>query len=102
MPTLSIGATYAIGMAFIQHFASGGTLLDFDPPDYHEFLKVEHRQGQTRRHASPPDRRDYCRAPVFAAFASSHHHSVGNAAMPYFGSFSGRLKRFQRAVRILP
>ena len=24
MPALSAGATYAIGMAFIQHFASGG------------------------------------------------------------------------------
>jgi uncharacterized protein (DUF697 family) len=41
MPTLSVGATYAIGMAFIQHFATGGTLLDFNPPDYHEFLKAE-------------------------------------------------------------
>ncbi len=41
MPALSIGATYAIGMAFIQHFISGGTLLDFDPPDYHEFIKMQ-------------------------------------------------------------
>lgn len=39
MPTLAAGATYAIGMAFIQHFISGGTLLDFNPPDYHEFIK---------------------------------------------------------------
>jgi uncharacterized protein (DUF697 family) len=44
MPTLSAGATYAIGMAFIQHFNSGGTLLDFNPPDYHEFLKAEPHQ----------------------------------------------------------
>ena len=29
MPALSAGATYMIGMAFIQHFTSGGTLLDF-------------------------------------------------------------------------
>ncbi len=41
MPALSAGATYAIGMAFIQHFASGGTLLDFDPPDYREFIKAQ-------------------------------------------------------------
>jgi uncharacterized protein (DUF697 family) len=34
MPALSAGATYAIGMAFIQHFASGGTLLDFKPQNY--------------------------------------------------------------------
>ena len=46
MPTLSVGATYAIGRAFIQHFASGGTLLDFSPPDYNEFLKVGTRKGR--------------------------------------------------------
>jgi uncharacterized protein (DUF697 family) len=40
-PALSMGATYVIGMAFIEHFASGGTLLDFDPPDYREFIKAE-------------------------------------------------------------
>jgi len=50
MPTLSVGATFAIGMAFIQHFASGGTLLDFDPPDYKEFLKVE--TGKSRAGAA--------------------------------------------------
>jgi uncharacterized protein (DUF697 family) len=38
-PALSVGATYMIGMAFIEHFASGGTLLDFEPPDYREFVK---------------------------------------------------------------
>jgi uncharacterized protein (DUF697 family) len=47
MPTLSMGATYAIGMAFIQHFATGGTLLDFNPPDYHEFLKAESGKGRS-------------------------------------------------------
>jgi uncharacterized protein (DUF697 family) len=38
-PALAAGATYAIGRVFIQHFASGGTLLDFNPPDYREFLR---------------------------------------------------------------
>ena len=41
MPALSAGATYVIGKVFIQHFASGGTLLDFDLPDYREFIKVQ-------------------------------------------------------------
>ena len=41
MPVLSAGATYAIGKAFIQHFASGGTLLDFNPPDYREFIRAQ-------------------------------------------------------------
>jgi uncharacterized protein (DUF697 family) len=41
MPALSAGATYLIGRVFIQHFASGGTLLDFHAPDYREFIKVQ-------------------------------------------------------------
>jgi uncharacterized protein (DUF697 family) len=45
MPTLSVGATYTIGMAFIQHFETGGTLLDFNPPDYREFLKPQPRHS---------------------------------------------------------
>jgi uncharacterized protein (DUF697 family) len=39
LPALSGSATYAIGKAFMQHFASGGTFLDFSPPDYREFIK---------------------------------------------------------------
>ena len=39
-PALSMGATYVIGRAFIEHFATGGTLFDFDPPDYREFVKA--------------------------------------------------------------
>lgn len=31
MPAFGAGLTYAIGKVFIQHFASGGTFLDFDP-----------------------------------------------------------------------
>jgi hypothetical protein len=41
MPALSAGATYASGTAFIQHFASGGTLLDFNPADYRDFIKAQ-------------------------------------------------------------
>jgi uncharacterized protein (DUF697 family) len=41
LPALSSGATYAIGKAFMQHFASGGTFLDFNPPDYREFIKAQ-------------------------------------------------------------
>src|SRR5580704_14931326 len=39
------------------------------------------------------------RAPTLAAFSASHHHTVGNAATPYFGIASGRPNRSQRAVR---
>ena len=41
MPVFSATATYIIGKVFIQHFASGGTLLDFNPPDYREFIKAQ-------------------------------------------------------------
>jgi uncharacterized protein (DUF697 family) len=47
MPAVSVGATYVIGMAFIEHFASGGTLLDFEPPDYREFIKSRAETGKT-------------------------------------------------------
>ena len=53
MPALSAGATYAIGMVFIQHFTSGGTLLDFNPPDYREFIKAEKELWNTRSGAAP-------------------------------------------------
>jgi uncharacterized protein (DUF697 family) len=49
MPVLSAGATYAIGKAFVQHFASGGTLLDFNPPDYREFIKAQKEMWDSRR-----------------------------------------------------
>jgi uncharacterized protein (DUF697 family) len=48
MPVLSAGATYAIGKAFVQHFASGGTLLDFEPPDYREFIKAQKELWDSR------------------------------------------------------
>jgi uncharacterized protein (DUF697 family) len=52
MPVLSAGATYAIGKAFIQHFASGGTLLDFNPPDYREFVKAQKEKWDSRTKSS--------------------------------------------------
>ena len=48
VPVLSAGATYAIGKAFIQHFASGGTLLDFNPPDYREFVRAQKEMWDSR------------------------------------------------------
>jgi uncharacterized protein (DUF697 family) len=56
MPVLSAGATYAIGKAFIQHFESGGTLLDFNPPDYREFVKAQKEmwESRTRGRSSSP------------------------------------------------
>ncbi|HKO72650.1 MAG TPA: DUF697 domain-containing protein, partial [Bradyrhizobium sp.] len=49
MPVLASGATFAIGKAFIQHFETGGTLLDFNPPDYREFLRSQKELWDIRR-----------------------------------------------------
>jgi uncharacterized protein (DUF697 family) len=54
MPVFSAGATYVIGKVFIQHFASGGTLLDFNPPDYREFIKAHKDKLGIRDSAAPP------------------------------------------------
>ena len=57
MPVFSAGATYVIGKVFIQHFASGGTLLDFNPPDYREFIKAQKEKWNSRSRgsaAAPP------------------------------------------------
>jgi uncharacterized protein (DUF697 family) len=48
VPTLAYGVTYAMGMAFVQHFVTGGTLLDFNPPDYGEFIKAANPQKTAR------------------------------------------------------
>ena len=45
----------------------------------------------------PAADQDFCG--TLAALSASHHQIVGNAELPYFGMVSGRLKRFQRAVR---
>jgi uncharacterized protein (DUF697 family) len=55
MPVFSAGATWVIGRVFIQHFASGGTLLDFNPPDYREFIKAQKEKFSAR--STSPARR---------------------------------------------
>jgi uncharacterized protein (DUF697 family) len=48
MPAFSAAATYAVGKVFIQHFGSGGTLLDFNPKDYVEFMKAQNERAKAR------------------------------------------------------
>src|SRR6516225_8277327 len=47
------GVGTTIGKVFMQHFASGGTLLDFNPPDYREFIKVQKEKFAARSSATP-------------------------------------------------
>ena len=53
MAPVSAGATYIIGKVFIQHFASGGTLLDFNPHDYREFIRAQKEKLGMRSDAAP-------------------------------------------------
>ncbi len=77
MPVLSAGATYAIGKAFIQHFASGGTLLDFNPPDYRDFVKAHKEMWDSRSTRSG------------AGSAESSSSSSGRAAGATTGATTG-------------
>jgi uncharacterized protein (DUF697 family) len=53
MAAVSAPATWVLGKVFIQHFASGGTLLDFNPPDYREFIKAQKEKWAVRSGATP-------------------------------------------------
>lgn len=61
-PTIAAALTYAIGKVFIQHFESGGTLLDFNPPDYREFLKGQRDMWVGRKNT--PDKTTHPDAPA--------------------------------------
>jgi uncharacterized protein (DUF697 family) len=54
MSAVSACATWVIGRVFIQHFASGGTLLDFNPPDYRDFIKSQKEKWNMRSGAASP------------------------------------------------
>ncbi|QTA87807.1 EcsC family protein [Desulfonema magnum] len=46
MPILAGAATYAIGKVFIQHFASGGTFLTFDPEKVKDYYAKMFQKGK--------------------------------------------------------
>jgi uncharacterized protein (DUF697 family) len=46
IPGLAAAFTYAVGKVFVQHFASGGTFLDFDPKKVREHLAREFEEGK--------------------------------------------------------
>ena len=57
MPAFSASATWVVGKVFIKHFASGGTLLDLNPPDYREFIKTQKEIFSSRPASAPPAQR---------------------------------------------
>jgi len=46
MSLFSGASTYAIGKAFIQHFESGGTFLDFDPVKVKDYFFSKFEEGK--------------------------------------------------------
>jgi uncharacterized protein (DUF697 family) len=48
MSVFSGAATYAIGKVFVQHFASGGTFLEFNPEIMREYFKEEFEKGKAK------------------------------------------------------
>ena len=106
MPVLSAGATYAIGMAFIQHFATGGTLLDFNVRDYREFINAQKAMWSNRsvaaaKSAHPPVNLASPRDPAGASRprpgnAKIHIKSSNILRNPGAESGTMRRKRFAR------
>jgi uncharacterized protein (DUF697 family) len=46
MPVLAGATTYAVGKVFVQHFASGGTFLDFDPDKVKDYYANMFKEGE--------------------------------------------------------
>ena len=46
VPIFAGASTYAVGRVFIQHFASGGTFLDFDPAKVRKYYSEQFERGK--------------------------------------------------------
>ncbi len=46
MPIVAGATTYAVGKVFVQHFASGGTFLTFDPDEVREYFTEMLKEGK--------------------------------------------------------
>ena len=53
MPAVNGALSYAVGRVFIQHFASGGTFLDFDPNKVRGYFEEQYRVGKLGRSPKP-------------------------------------------------
>ena len=64
MPVIAGAATYSVGKVFVQHFASGGTFLTFDPEEVRAYYADMLKEGKTG--ATHP-----CAPPVYPASSSA-------------------------------
>ena len=46
MPIIAAASTYAIGKVFLLHFASGGTLINFDPEQFKTYYQEMFDEGK--------------------------------------------------------
>lgn len=46
VPIVAGASTYALGKVFVEHFESGGTMLDFDPKPMRAFFEAKFKEGQ--------------------------------------------------------
>ena len=46
MPIFGGAVTYAVGKVFIQHFATGGTMLDLEPEKVRHFFGEQYEKGK--------------------------------------------------------
>lgn len=46
VPIVAGSATYALGRVFVEHFESGGTLLNFDPKPMRGYFEAQFKEGQ--------------------------------------------------------
>jgi len=53
-PLLNAASTLALGRIFVQHFESGGTLLDMNPAEIEEHYRKELTAAQQRSVSEPP------------------------------------------------
>ncbi len=52
MPLAAAPVAYALGMTFIQHFESGGTLLSFSPEQLRQMLRSHYNEGKKHSEAA--------------------------------------------------
>lgn len=55
VPIFAGAATYAVGRVFIQHFASGGTFLDFDPGKVRAYYAEQFEHGKKTAAEAPAE-----------------------------------------------
>ena len=67
VPGAAAAFTYAVGKVFLQHFASGGTFLDFDPKKVREYFARQFEEGKLVAAKIKPDASQKAEAPTKSA-----------------------------------